>query len=299
MSRGLDLDTAEFVRERLTIQQQRDIRNLYKRAAQSVAKEAEKAPRVPSDHLRRGYLRSLEKQLLSQVSGIGKDIESTILNNMFSVSSAVISDNMEFLRSVGMPIQGAFSHVADDVVTSVLSGRLYKGNWSLSKAIWNGTRKIQKDIQKVVAEGIALNKSAYDIAKDLEKYVDPSVRKDWNWSKVYPGTNRVVDYNAQRLARTMVSHAYQQSFVRTTQRNPFVTKYQWISSGARTCPICADRDGNYYEKNDLPLDHPNGMCTFVAVIEDSMLDIADRIADWVSGEPDPELDDYAKFLSGS
>ena len=69
-------------------------------------------------------------------------------------------------------------------------------------------KNTQGDIQYIVAQGIASQKSAFDIAKDLEKYVDPSAKKDWAWSKVYPGTKKVVDYNAQRLARTMVSHAY-------------------------------------------------------------------------------------------
>lgn len=292
----LNLDTAEATRVQLTRQQQKAIHDLYKTAADRVAAEAAKAPRVPSDALRKGYLRTLEKQLRNEMSVIGKTLRGTIKGNMTAVAGAVVSGNIDFLRSVGMPVQGAFSHVAKNVVQSVVTGKVYKGNWSLSRAIWSGTRKSQKDIQKVIAEGIAMNKSAYDIAKDLEKYLDPDAKKDWDWSKVYPGTNKVVDYNAQRLARTMVSHAYQQSFVRTTQKNPFVTKYQWLSSGARTCPICADRDGQYYEKNDLPLDHPNGMCTFVAVIEDSMVDIADRIADWVDGASDPALDEYAKFL---
>ena len=48
------------------------------------------------------------------------------------------------------------------------------------------------------------------------------------------------------------------------------------------------------------MDHPNGMCTYIAVIEDSMTDIADRIADWALGETqDPALDQYYEFLMNS
>ena len=216
---------------------------------------------------------------------------------MKKTAEAIVGDNIDFLKEVGMPVQGAFSHVPDEVVRAVATGQIYEGKWSLSRAIWKNTRRTQKDVQSVIAQGIAQNKSTYDIAKDLEKYVDPSAKKDWDWSKVYPGTAKKVDYSAQRLARTMVSHAYQQSFVRTTQKNPFVTKYKWVSAGgARTCEICAARDGVEYSKTDLPLDHPNGMCTFIAVIEDSMTDIADRIADWALGGSDPELDTFARTL---
>lgn len=293
----MNLRTAEQERVRLTTAQQKQIQKLYERAAKEVAKQAKKAPRVPSDALRKQYLNQLQNQLSEELEKIQGEIESIVKGNMKKTAEAVVGDNIDFLRKVGMPVQGAFSHVPDEVVRAVATGQLYEGKWSLSRALWKNNRRTQKDVQNIIAQGIAQNKSAYDIAKDLEKYVDPSARKDWDWSKVYPGTARKVDYNAQRLARTMVSHAYQQSFVRTTQKNPFVTKYKWVSSGgSRMCDICSARDGVEYAKTDLPLDHPNGMCTFVAVIEDDMVDIADRIADWALGGSDPELDEFAKFL---
>lgn len=293
----LNLRTAEQERVRLTAAQQKQIQRLYENAAKEIAKQAEKAPRVPSDALRKQYLNQLQKQLNEELDKIRGEIESAVKGNMKQTAEAVVRDNIDFLKKVGMPVQGAFSHVPDEVVRAVASGQLYEGNWSLSRVIWKNVRKTQKDIQEIIARGIAQNKSAYDIAKNLEKYVDPLAKKDWDWSKVYPGTAKKVDYNAQRLARTMVSHAYQQSFVRTTQKNPFVTKYKWVSSGgSRVCEICAERDGVEYSKTDLPLDHPNGMCTFVAVIEDSMTDIADRIADWALGGSDPELDTFARTL---
>lgn len=293
----LNLRTAEQERVRLTADQQKQIQRLYENAAKEVAKQAEKAPRVPSDALRKQYLNQLQKQLNEELDKIRSEIESTVKGNMKKTAEVVVGDNVNFLKEVGMPVQGVFSHVPDEVVRAVATGQLYEGEWSLSRALWKNTKRTQRDVQNVVAQGIAQNKSAYDIAKDLEKYVDPLARKDWDWSKVYPGTARKVDYSAQRLARTMVSHAYQQSFVRTTQKNPFVTKYKWVSTGgARTCEICAERDGVEYSKTDLPLDHPNGMCTFIAVIEDSMTDIADRIADWALGGSDPELDTFARTL---
>lgn len=299
MSNKLSLQYSEERRIKLTKLQQRQIQRLYENAAKEVAKQAEKAPRVPSDALRKQYLNQLQKQLNERFEKIRTEIESTVKDNMKKTAEAVVGDNIDFLKKVGMPVEGAFSHVPDEVVRSVATGQLYEGRWSLSRAIWKNTKRTQKDVQSVIAQGIAQNKSAYDIAKDLEKYVDPSAKKGWDWSKVYPGTAKKVDYSAQRLARTMVSHAFQQSFVETTKKNPFVTKYQWVSSNsARVCPICADRDGQLYEKDDLPLDHPNGMCTFIAVIEDSMVTIADRIADWALGSSDPELDVFAHSLGG-
>ena len=295
-----NLDIGDGIRVELTKQQQKEIEDLYRRVAKNIAKEAEKIPRTTSDAMRQQYLKKLQRQVDDQLEKLGEEIQGTITHNMALTAQAMVSANQQVLGSVGLYIQGAFSHVPDDVVRSVATGQLYKGSWSLSKAIWGTTKKTQKDINTIIAEGIARNKSAYAIAKDLEKYVNPSARKPWDWAKVYPGTSKKVDYNAQRLARTAVSHAYQQSFVRTTQKNPFVTKYKWLGSNShRICPICADRDGKLFEKDELPLDHPNGMCTFVAVMDESMVDMADRIADWALGKPDPELDDYADYLRNS
>lgn len=296
----LDMSSAEEMRSKLSQSQETQIRKLYEEAARNIAAEAEKAPRVPSDTLRQQYLNALHDQITDAIREVSKDTQKIIQDNMVKTAKAAVDSNKQFLLEVGMPIQGAFSHVPTDVVQSIITGKLYEGNWSLSKALWRAGSSTQRDVESIIAKGITENRGAYDIAKDLERYVNPKAAKDWEWSKVYPGTSRRVDYNAQRLARTMVSHAYQQSFVRTTQKNPFVTKYRWLSSGGeRMCPICEDRDGQYFEKDALPLDHPNGMCTFVAVIEDSMTDIADRLADWVYGKEDSALDSYAKDLYGS
>lgn len=300
MAFQLDFTSAERVRAQLTSQQEKDIRNLYRRIVRNINKEAKKLPNTTSGVLRAMYLSKLKGQINEQLTALGSDLERMVRGNMKSVADAVVMDNLSFLQYVGMPIQGAFSHVPRDVIESIITGRLYQGNWSLSKTIWKHTQKAQKDINTIIAQGIAMNKSTYDIAKDLEKYVNPSAKKDWAWSKVYPGTNKVVDYNAQRLARTMVSHAYQQAFVRTTKPNPFVTKYRWLASNSnRVCELCNSRDGVLFEKDDLPMDHPNGMCTFTAVIDQPMTDIADRIADWALGQPDPELDTFAQFLQNS
>lgn len=294
---SLDFSTAEEQREQLTEEQQEKIKELYKQLAEEIGKQAEAAPRVPSDVLKAQYLRELQGQIKQNLRELQGELNTTIKSNMKEVAVIVTQDAKGFLDAYGLPIQGAYSHVPADIVQSVISGQLYAGDWTLSRALWLNTMETQKDVERVIAIGIAENKSTYEIAKDLERYVDPSARKDWEWSKVYPNTRKVVDYNAQRLARTMVSHAYQQSFVRVTQKNPFVTKYQWLASGGdRTCEICAERDGQLYEKDELPLDHPNGMCTFMAVIEDSPEQIADRLADWAHGKDDPELDTWYKDI---
>ena len=299
MDLQLDFSSAEEQRLKITQAQQKYIRDLYKQASEEIRKMADRAPRVPSDALRKEYLNKLQGRIDKELRNIQSQLDGTVRSNMFDTVQSVVKDASDFASSIGLTIEGAYSHVPADIVQSVISGQLYTGNWSLSRALWLNTKETQHDVQSIVAKGILENRSAYDIAKDLEKYVNPDARKDWEWSKVYPGTRKVVDYNAQRLARTMVSHAYQQAFVRTTIKNPFITQYQWQAAATeRTCEICMERDGQLFDKDALPLDHPNGMCTYLAVMEGSMEDAADRLADWVNGKEDPELDTWAKDLYG-
>ena len=295
----LNLTHAEIVRVQLTKIQQKKLEGMYISIAKDLAKEIQKAPRVGSDYVRKQYLKSLSSQIIAELDALRNPMQITIEETMRQTAKAVVDDNLKFLYKVGFPTEGAFSHVPRDVVISVATGQLYEGNWTLARQLWKHSVHTQSSVNTIVARGIALNKSAYDIAKDLEKYVDPKAAKEWDWSKVYPGTAKKIDYNAQRLARTMVSHAYQQAFVRTTKDNPFVTKYRWeASNSARVCEICADRDGKLFDKDDLPLDHPNGMCTFTAVMDQSLESIADRLANWVQGTADPDIEAYAKSLYG-
>lgn len=298
MAIQLDFSSAEEQRLKITQEQQEYIRDLYRQASAEVGKLAEQAPRVPSDALRQQYLHTLQGQIDEQLRDIESQLNGAIRSSMTDTVKATVTDAKAFLKENGLPIKGAYSHVPAGIVRSVASGQLYSGNWTLSRALWLNTAETQHDVQSVIAQGIIQNKSAFDIAKDLEKYVNPDARKDWDWSKVYPGTKKVVDYNAQRLARTMVSHAYQQAFVRTTRKNPFVSKYKWeASNSGRVCEICEERDGKLFDKDELPLDHPNGMCTFTAVMDD--LDkIGERLGDWAAGKPDPELDKWAEDLYG-
>lgn len=287
-------------RAKLDRKQKREIEALYKALAEKTAKrtkELEGRTNI-SSILRKQYLEQMEKELNLAIKDIGAKTNKTIRKNMEKTAKAVVNDNVKWMESLGLSPNIAFLNIPKDVVLNVANGKLYEGNWSLSKAIWGDNKATQKEINKIIAAGIAENKSAYDIAKDLELYVDPTAIKPWDWGKVYPGTRRKIDYNAQRLARTMVSHAYQKALVDTVKPNPFVTGIKWRSAhSVRTCQLCNDRDGQVYKKEELPLDHPNGMCTYLTV-GPSMNDIADRLGDWVNGKSDSALDDYAKYLKG-
>lgn len=301
MANIINLRDGEQARLEITQEQEKAISDLYKSVYKDLKKQADKLPKggTTSQSLRKSYLNKLTKQLKEAYKTTGAAVEDQIKQSMEDAAQAVVSSNNNWLEKVGLKIEGAYSYVPKDIVSILSTGKLYGEGWSLSKTIWGDTQKKLDDINKIVAAGVAANKSAYDIAKDLEQYVNPEARKEWDWSKVYPGTSKKVDYNAQRLARTMVSHAYQQSLLANTKYNPFVTGYKWRSAHThRTCELCNSRDGKIFSAEELPLDHPNGLCTFLVELEGSLEDVANRLGDWANGAEDPALDKWMSSMGG-
>lgn len=294
---ALDIRSAEQMRNTITKAQQRQIKKVYEEIGKEVAKIAKTYENKSniSSVVRKYQLMIVRGQIEKMLTNSKKDIKNIIVDSMKKIADEVSGCSVKWLKSVGFDVTNGFTSIKQDVIEDLITGRVYKNGWNLDSRIWGINEKEIEDIYSIVARGIAEQKTTYEITKDLEKYVKPSARKPWSWSKVYPGTNKVVDYNAQRLARTLSQHAYQQSFVRTTINNPFVLKYRWESNGSRACPLCEDRNGTIYSKNELPEDHPNGMCTWTPICEDDET-IIDNIANWYTSEEGtyPEIDAFAK-----
>lgn len=290
---------AEDAKEAIMASQKKEIAQLYEDWADEIGERAKfySHKSTASAPVSERYYRELQKQLRATSQEVSNEIYKKIKTNIYTVSDAVVKDNVDWLKSFGFSVDGlnaAFSFVPNETVQRLVTGQIYEGGWNLSSRIWGDNEQTLKDIYQVMAKGLAENKPIYDIAKDLEKYVRPSANLPWNLrmedgKKIY---KKQVDYNAQRLARTLVQHGYQQSFIATTQKNPFITQYRWIANGSRVCELCQSRDGQLYDKDKLPMDHPNGMCVMEPVVAD---DITDQLADWFNS-PDgtyPEIDAFA------
>lgn len=290
---------AEKRRVAVTKRNKARIRALYRAAAKDIQKELDSLQgRNVSEKMRAGYLTALQKKINLALDNVDKNLSTLIKDGMIYTAAGTITDAQKFLGAVGLKINSAFSRVPQDVVARVASGQVYESGWTLSKAIWGNSKKIHDDINKIIVQGIAKQKSAYDIGKDLEKYVNPSAKKPWDWGKVYPGTNRIIDYNAQRLSRTLVTHAYQQSMIEVNKNNPYLLGLKWeASSSSRVCDICQERDGQIYPIDDVPLDHPNGMCTQIAVFDRSLDDIAADLAE-KAAKPleNPEYQKWREYI---
>lgn len=340
-----NLRNAEQVRVSQTAKMQKKIKQMYTELAKEIH---DKIKTMPAGSMRRSQLILLERDMEQRVRTISSDITNGITESMLVTANVIVEDTRDFLKRMGyrsVDYSAAFLYVPDMVVRNISNGAIYEKGWTLSSAIWGHTKQFNEKLSDIVARGAAQGKGAIDIAKDLESYVNTARRTEsriirswayrrdengnWIYEKNKDGTVKVdangnpvrkkfsetynpgkVDYNAQRLARTMISHAYQQSFEIVNRHDPFVIGYRWLTSDfhGRVCEICRERaETNHhglgegvFPKDDLPLDHPNGMCTFEAVFSDDMDTISDRIIRWYESElgTDPELDRYAEDFTG-
>lgn len=298
---AFNLNKSLKTRDKLSLKRQKLIKEFYEDLAKYVLQKAELIDEDVniSEEIKKRYLEELVRELSKQVNTFNKNLQKDIESDMLNTAKSIIKDNQTFVDEIGIGVKNAYIHLPTDVIESILTGQVYKGKWNLSSAIWKDTKKISKDINKIVAEGIAQSKSTYDIAKTLESYVNPNAVKPWDWNKVYPGVKKQIDYNAQRLARTMVQHAYQQTLENTLKHNPFNKGIRWRSAliTKRTCQLCRDRHNKIFPKGKLPMDHPNGLCTFIPVMDD-LEDVATELADWVNGKQNKGIDTWIKSMKG-
>ena len=283
---------------KLAKKQDKQIKQIYNDMYLKVSKKLSK---VNPNTLPERYLEELKKELEKEIRTIHSQVGKIIKNNIGKSSELANNVQLDFFMSINDKydlnmkdtFSSMFSKIPKKAMNEILFGKTYKDRKGLSERIWEYTKKFNKDIDYIIAEGIANKKSTYEISKDLEKYVNPDAVKDWDWNKVYPNSSKKVDYNAQRLARTAVNHAYQQSQKRSCEKNPYVTGIRWITSNShRTCELCNSRNGTVYKVNEVPLDHPNGLCTTVPEIPMSLDEIGTELRAWIDGEQNIKLDKW-------
>ncbi len=287
----------------LTNVELKNIGKLYEQWAKDIEKEwGNKATNSQPAADKKLQMMKLRTALKREADYISEQVEKNIRTNIYTMSNYVVDAMYENLKNLGInskALRASMASIPQNVVENIASGSIYggAGNWRLSKAIWGDNSQILSNLYKIVGGGIAQNKSIYEIANELSKYVNPRAAKQWNLKdskgvSIYP---KKVEYSAQRLARTLSQHAYQQSIVQTTLKNPMVLGIRWRANGSRVCDICKARDNQVYPKDELPLDHPNGMC----VMEPIYLEDSDQmIAKWVNSPAGtyPSMDAWAKEL---
>lgn len=300
----LRLKKAEEVKVKLQKQQLKEVRQVFHRAAQDIERQYNNLPPAIDNfgYAQQLYLEDLQTKITRETYQVYNEIGGLVEKGALAASEAVATEMTAWCQKIGFA--GSFAAVPRKTIDLLISGQVYDKPWTLSSAVWNNAQYTEKIVREIVAQGLAEQKSTLEIIRDVETYIDPVSRKPWNWGRVHPQAETIVDYNAQRLVRSMIQHSYEQTIVMTTKDNPFCVGIKWtLANSHNHCPWCIANsiDNSYglgagiFPQDELPLDHPNGYCIFIPVMVDSDL-IADRIGRWAKGGSDPALDKYQQYL---
>lgn len=311
-------DASKEERDKVTAERERKLYQSFENMRKQIDEQIQTMNfSTVSERVKRQQLEEIRNKLQEQLQSHYNALESGLKDDMVSVGQSVLKESESFYTSLNMPIGMSITSFPVEIMNNVVNGSVYDEKWYLSKALWGDYTEKLDQINEVISNGIGLNLSSFEIAKQLEQYVDPAAmhpsktivtpclqdpvsgklyskdyvnrhpEKDWSGFKEKNSYFRYgkVDYNAQRLARTLINHAYQQNVVHQAKTNPFATGVKWEASGGeRMCEICEERDGKIFPVDDVPLDHPNGMCTFSVVTNLSLMEMSDVLANFVNGE---------------
>lgn len=299
------VEEAQKRRIYLTTEQKKRIVYMYKEISIELNKRLKKAN---PESLNERWLEDFQKQFKKEIKEMNKILKKDIENTMYNVSSTATNIQMNFLEMVDTKYKinhretfsNMFSKIPKQAVEELINGDFYKDGKGLSHRIWFNEKKANADFDYIIQKGLTEKKSVYDLANDLVSFVNPNAKREWDFNKIYPGVgNKKIEYNSFRLAVTSISHAYQLSMQRSCKANPYVEGIQWHTSNSHRgpCSLCQEREGHIYEIDKLPLDHPNGVCYFIPVINKSMEDIGSELHDWVHGGNNERLDNwYSKYI---
>jgi hypothetical protein len=274
-------------RNKLIYDQVKSVKDSYEKISSNVGENAKLLNNnlVVSKGLRKAMVDKVVDNTKQDISKESENFVSSLKDKMKTVSNSVSDENKQQLKTYSIQPKSKYTDISDGVVKKITSGKLYESKWDLSQAVWGSNKELLDGINKIVKDGIDKDKTAYDIAKDIEKFTNPN----------YNGGS--VSYKAKRLAVTEINHAYHRSIIESTCDSPFVIGYEWHANGSNPCPLCQDRDGQIYSVNNVPVDHPNGMCDIEVVMMDDS-DIIAWLEEWENSPEGtfPEIDAYAESI---
>lgn len=284
----------------LTKKQQQQIIQVYKKAYMDTINRGIKNAYGDSKavkNLTAAYSQQIYDELLkvvmkynSQAAKDLSDINKQMMQLLMGDGYKQIKDQVDKLVDI----------VNADTVEQLIRGKVYEDRKGLDKRLWSCTNTSGEKIEDAVASCMAEGMSAADMAENLKEFAMGG-HHTWSRNKIREklgsGYARKyssgLDYESLRLARTTITHQAQIETINTRKVNPYMGGVKWHSNheAGRTCDLCNSRDGHIFivDKEDIPLDHPNGACWLEPVWmingkEATPEEIAKDMRAWANGE---------------
>lgn len=284
----------------LTKKQQQQIIQVYKKAYMDTINKGIKNAYGDSKavkNLTAAYSQQIYDELLKVVMKYNSKVATDLADVNKQMMQLLMGDGYKQIKD---QVDKLVDVVNADTVEQVIRGKLYEDRKGLDKRLWSCTNTSGEKIEDAVASCMAEGMSAADMAENLKQFAMGG-HHTWSRNKIREklgsGYARKyssgLDYESLRLARTTITHQAQIETINTRKVNPYMGGVKWHSNheAGRTCDLCNSRDGHIFivDKEDIPLDHPNGACWLEPVWmingkEATPEEIAKDMRAWANGE---------------
>lgn len=284
----------------LTKKQQQQIIQVYKKAYMDTINRGIKNAYGDSKavkNLTAAYSQQIYDELLKVVMKYNSKVANDLADINKQMMQLLMGDGYKQIKD---QVDKLVDIVNADTVEQVIRGKLYEDRKGLDKRLWSCTNTSGEKIEDAVASCMAEGMGATDMAENLKEFAMGG-HHTWSRNKIreklgsayarkYSGG---LDYESLRLARTTITHQAQVETINTKRVNPYMGGVKWHSNheAGRTCDLCNERDGRIFivDKDDIPLDHPNGACWLEPVWmingkEATPEEIAKDMKAWANGE---------------
>lgn len=192
--------------------------------------------------VRRAQYQAVLKTLQQQQKQLWRKINSVTEEGIKLSAEIAASTAAEVTARLGLSLEASgynvakqFELAAEQGIESVKARAI--SEIDLSKNVYNNRALTSGKINRIINSGLASNKSALEMAKDVKGFISPST----------PGG---VDFAAKRLARTEINNAFHTTSVLTASEQPWVDGVKWHLSGSHPKP---DACNDYADKDSYHL----------------------------------------------
>ncbi len=284
----------------LTKKQQQQIIQVYKKAYMDTINRGIKNA-YGDDKAVKNLTAAYSQQIYDELLKVVMKYNSKVANDLADINKQMMQLLMgDDYQRIKDQVDDLVDIVNADTVEQVIRGKLYEDRKGLDKRLWSCTNTSGEKIEDAVASCMAEGMGATEMAQNLKEFAMGG-HHTWSRNKIreklgsgyarkYSGG---LDYESLRLARTTITHQAQVETINTKRVNPYMGGVKWHSNheAGRTCDLCNERDGHIFivDKEDIPLDHPNGACWLEPVWmingkEATPEEIAKDMKAWANGE---------------
>lgn len=284
----------------LTKKQQQQIIQVYKKAYMDTINRGIKnayGDNKAVKNLTAAYSQQIYDELLKVVMKYNSKVANDLADINKQMMQLLMGDGYKQIKD---QVDKLVDIVNADTVEQLIRGKVYEDRKGLDKRLWSCTNTSGEKIEDAVASCMAEGMGAAEMAENLKQFAMGG-HHTWSRNKIreklgsyYAGRySSGLDYESLRLARTTITHQSQIETINTRKVNPYMGGVKWHSNheAGRTCDLCNSRDGHIFivDKDDIPLDHPNGACWLEPVWmingkEATPEEIAKDMRAWANGE---------------